>query len=199
MNGKGTGAMIDLIKAEAMEEFVAHRDKYDGWSWWGPKDNRQDITDKFNNAKNWATGRPEHFYKHIGTQWGLGSPVALTINKDSKKDLEITVNGIKLNGNVFDGKYFANSKLTINGGESVKGWRLTGGIKEDVAGSVLTIDMPKSSLKVEPLFEVVTGIEEVNATLSKGEGAVYDLQGRKVTTPQAGRIYIQNGKKQVWQ
>ena len=199
MNGKGTGAMIDLIKAEAMEEFVAHRDKYDGWSWWGPKDNRQDITDKFNNAKNWATGRPEHFYKHIGTQWGLGSPVALTINKDSKKDLEITVNGIKLNGNVFDGKYFANSKLTINGGESVKGWRLTGGIKEDVAGSVLTIDMPKSSLKVEPLFEVVTGIEEVNATLSKVEGAVYDLQGRKVTTPQAGRIYIQNGKKQVWQ
>ena len=199
MNGKGTGATIDLIKAEAMEEFVAHRDKYDGWSWWGPKDNRQDITDKFNNAKNWATGRPEHFYKHIGTQWGLGSPVALTINKDSKKDLEITVNGIKLNGNVFDGKYFANSKLTINGGESVKGWRLTGGIKEDVAGSVLTIDMPKSSLKVEPLFEVVTGIEEVNATLSKVEGAVYDLQGRKVTTPQAGRIYIQNGKKQVWQ
>ena len=199
MNGKGTGAMIDLIKAEAMEEFVAHRDKYDGWSWWGPKDNRQDITDKFNNAKNWATGRPEHFYKHIGTQWGLGSPVALTINKDSKKDLEITVNGIKLNGNVFDGKYFANKKLTVSAGESVKGWRLTGGIKEDVAGSVLTIDMPKSSLKVEPLFEVVTGIEEVNATLSKGEGAVYDLQGRKVTTPQAGRIYIQNGKKQVWQ
>lgn len=199
MNGKGTGAMIDLIKAEAMEEFVAHRDKYDGWSWWGPKDNRQDITDKFNNAKNWATGRPEHFYKHIGTQWGLGSPVALTINKDNKKDLEITVNGIKLNGNVFDGKYFANSKLTINGGESVKGWRLTGGIKEDVAGSVLTIDMPKSSLKVEPLFEQVTGIEEVDATLSKVEGAVYDLQGRKVTTPQAGRIYIQNGKKQVWQ
>ena len=199
MNGKGTGATIDLIKAEAMEEFVAHRDKYDGWSWWGPKDNRQDITDKFNNAKNWAEGRPKHFYNHIGTQWGLGSPVALTINKDSKKDLEITVNGIKLNGNVFDGKYFANSKLTINGGESVKGWRLTGGIKEDVAGSVLTIDMPKSSLKVEPLFEVVTGIEEVNTTLSKGEGAVYDLQGRKVTTPQAGRIYIQNGKKQVWQ
>ncbi len=199
MNGKGTGAMIDLIKAEAMEEFVAHRDKYDGWSWWGPKDNRQDITDKFNNAKNWATGRPEHFYKHIGTQWGLGSPVALTINKQTNKDLEITVNGIKLNGNVFDGKYFANKKLTVSAGESVKGWRLTGGIKEDVAGSVLTIDMPKSSLKVEPLFEQVTGIEEVDATLSKVEGAVYDLQGRKVTTPQAGRIYIQNGKKQVWQ
>ncbi len=199
MNGKGTGAMIDLIKAEAMEEFVAHRDKYDGWSWWGPKDNRQDITDKFNNAKNWATGRPEHFYKHIGNQWGLGSPVALTINKQTNKDLEITVNGIKLNGNVFDGKYFANKKLTVSAGESVKGWRLTGGIKEDVAGSVLTIDMPKSSLKVEPLFEQVTGIEEVDATLSKVEGAVYDLQGRKVTTPQAGRIYIQNGKKQVWQ
>ena len=28
MNAEGTGAVIDDIKAEALEEFVAHRDKY---------------------------------------------------------------------------------------------------------------------------------------------------------------------------
>ena len=26
----------------------------------------------------------------------------------------------------------------------------------------------------------------------------YDLMGRKVKTPQVGRIYIQNGKKTLW-
>ena len=72
MNGKGTGATIDLIKEEAMEEFVAHRDKYNpGWGWWS--DNRGEITNKFNDAKNWAEGRPNYFYQHIGNQWNLGT------------------------------------------------------------------------------------------------------------------------------
>ena len=197
MNGKGTGEMIDIIKAEAMEEFVAHRDKYNpGWGWW-PANNREDIINKFNSAKAWAEGRPEQFYKHIGKQWNLGSPIGLTVNKDTKSDVEMTINGVKLTDKVFDGKFFANRQLVVSGGESVKGWRLTGGIKKDVAGSVLTVDMPKSALKIEPLFVAVTGIENV-ADFSKGESAVYDLLGNKVSTPKAGRIYIQNGKKVIW-
>jgi hypothetical protein len=94
MNGKGTGATIDLIKEEAMEEFVAHRDKYNpGWGWW--TDNRGDITNKFNDAKNWAEGRPNYFYQHIAQQWNLGTPVALTVNT-SKQNVDITINGIEL-------------------------------------------------------------------------------------------------------
>ena len=34
---------------------------------------------------------------------------------------------------------------------------------------------------------------------SIGNAAIYDLLGNKITTPQTGRIYIQNGKKITWQ
>jgi hypothetical protein len=183
-----------------MEEFVAHRDKYNPGNPWWPTDNSADINNKFNNAKNWAKGRPDYFYKHIGDQWKLGSPVGLTINKSTKADIEITFNGIKMSNNVFDGKYFKDLAMTISGGEEVKGWRLSGAISEDVAGSVLTINMTSSPLKIEPLFEEVTGIQTIeNSESSIDNAAIYDLLGNKITTPQTGRIYIQNGKKITWQ
>ena len=202
MNGKGTGEMIDLIKAEAMEEFVAHRDKYNpGWGWW-PADNRGDITNKFNSAKSWVEGRPSNFYKFIGQQWNLGSPVALTINK-TKKDVDITVNDIKLTKNTFDGKFFPNRELTITGaapeGQVVTGWKLTGGKNEEVTGSELTLNMTQSALTIEPILGDATGIQTIeNSPLTIDQSTIYDLLGNKVKAPQAGSIYIQNGKKILW-
>ena len=42
----------------------------------------------------------------------------------------------------------------------------------------------------------VTGIQNLTPALSKGEGAVFDLQGRRVAQPAKG-LYIVNGKKVV--
>ena len=42
-----------------------------------------------------------------------------------------------------------------------------------------------------------TGIESLTPTLSKGEGAIYNLSGQRVTSIQKGQIYIMNGKKYV--
>lgn len=41
-----------------------------------------------------------------------------------------------------------------------------------------------------------TGIQNLTPTLSEGEGAVYDLQGRRVALPTKG-LYIVNGKKVI--
>ena len=102
-----------------------------------------------------------------------------------------------MSNNVFDGKYFKNRAMTISGGETVKGWRLSGAKNEDVAGSELTINMTSSALKIEPLFEDPTGIQTIeNSTV--GDAPVYNLLGNKVKTPQTGNIYIQNGKKITW-
>ena len=192
MNGKGTGEIIDLIMEEALDEFVAHRDKYNGggggWPWggWGQPDNRKDITNKFNNAKSWAEGRPNNFYKFIGDQWKLGSPVALTVNKNAQ-DVALIINGINVSNKTFDGKFFANRQLTITGtapeGQEIKGWKLSGARTEEVNGSELAINMTAKALNIEPIL----------ATKD-----LYDLMGNKVTMPKAGRIYIQNGKKIVW-
>ena len=201
MNGKGTGATIDLIQAEAMEEFVAHRDKYNpGWGWW-PADNRGEITNKFNEAKNWAEGRPNYFYQHIGNQWNLGTPRTLTINKTNKSDVEITFNDIKLSDKVFDGKYFKNRTITLTAtaneeGKTVTGWKVTGSLSKEVQGSELTLTMPNGNIAIEPVVGVGSGIEEVS-TLNSQLSTLYDLLGNKVQTPQAGKIYIQNGKKVV--
>ena len=203
MNGKGTGATIDLIKAEAMEEFVAHRDKYNpGWGWW-PVDNRSEITNKFNAAKTWVEGRPNNFYKFIGQQWNLGSPVALAINKTGQ-DVAITVNGIELSGKTFDGKFFPNRELVITGtapeGKVVTGWKLSGGKNEEIAGSELTLNMTSSELTIEPILGDAAGIQTIESSASTTDPSdIYDLLGNKVKTPQPGRIYIQNGKKLLWQ
>lgn len=204
MNGKGTSETIELIQDEAMEEFVAHRDKYNGggggW-WWGQPDNRQDITNKFNTAKSWAEDRPEYFYQHISNKWNLGTPIALTINKTNKSDVEITFNDIKLSGNVFDGKYFKNRTITLNAtaneeGKTVTGWKVTGAVNKEVQGSELTLQMPNGNININPIVGFGSGIEDVLASDVKHQTSdIYDLQGRQITTPQAGRVYIQNGKK----
>ena len=200
MNGKGTGETIDLIKEEAMEEFVAHRNKY-AWSWWG---SRQDIENKFNDAKSWVEGRPNNFYQHIGSQWNLGTPIALTINKENKSDVALTFNGVQMSGNIFDGKYFKNRAITLSAtvneeGKVVTGWKVTGAVNKEVQGSELTLNMPSSKIAINPIIGDATGIEDIERSASYAQHAtLYDLMGNKVNTPQTGRIYIQNGKKIMW-
>ena len=213
MNAEGTSKTIDAIMDEALDEFVAHRAKYQTWG----GNSREEIINKFNDAKKWLAGyteqgwwgqtntyspRTDYFYKYIGQQWKLGTPVALTINQ-SKQDVVITVNGIELSENTFNGKFFADRQLTITGtapeGQVVTGWRLSGARNEEVDGSELTINMTSSKLNIEPILGEATGIKTVDhSTLTTQPSAIYDLKGNRVTTPKAGNIYIQNGKKISW-
>lgn len=213
MNAEGTSKTIDAIMDEALDEFVAHRAKYQTWG----GNSREEIINKFNDAKKWLAGyteqgwwgqtntyspRTDYFYKYIGQQWKLGTPVALTINQ-SKQDVVITVNGIELSENTFNGKFFADRQLIITGtapeGQVVTGWRLSGARNEEVDGSELTINMTSSELNIEPILGEATGIKTVDhSTLTTQPSPIYDLKGNRVTTPKAGNIYIQNGKKISW-
>lgn len=192
MNGKGTGETIDLIKAEAMEEFVAHRDKYNsGWGWWGPVDNRSDIENKFNAAKQWAEGRPNNFYKHIGDKWNLGTAFPVTINKGVVELPEtVTVNGIKLSEGVFDGKFFPNRQLTITAtapeGKTIAGWKVTttptSGSKQtkNYEGSKLELTPANcKSMSIEVIFGVGSGISEKKAECNDDVKAIYNLRGER--------------------
>jgi hypothetical protein len=60
------------------------------------------------------------------------------------------------------------------------------------------IPSPSTARELTFVFEdgQTTGIESLTPVLSEGEGAVYDLQGRKVNNPKAG-LYIKNGKKVI--
>jgi len=214
MNAKGTGATIDAIKAEALEEFVAHRAKYPTWG----GSSRDEINNKFNDAKKWLAGyteqnwwgqpttylpRTDYFLQHMSSQWKLGTAVKLAINKTGQ-DVAITVNDIKLSGKTFEGKFFPNRELVITGtapeGKVVTGWKLSGGKNEEIAGSELTLNMTSSALTIEPILGDAAGIQTIESSASTTDYSdIYDLLGNKVKTPQPGRIYIQNGKKLLWQ
>ncbi|MBR6827249.1 MAG: CotH kinase family protein [Prevotella sp.] len=159
LNGNGTGDMIDIVKNEALAEFVAHR-----------KENRstkginteQEIKNAFENARTWAQGRPNNFYGFIRQKWGLGTAIPVTINKEMTEALpdEVLVNGIKLTKGVFDGKLFLNREITLEGNTNfendkiVTGWEIkktTDGIEETeyVDGSTYTFTVPQcTSLKI---------------------------------------------------
>ena len=198
MNGKGTGETIDLIKAEAMEEFVAHRDKYNpGWGWW-PVDNRSEIENKFNAAKQWAEGRPNNFYKHIGDKWNLGTAFPVTINKGVVELPEtVTVNGIKLSEGVFDGKFFPNRQLTITAtapeGKTIAGWKVTttptSGSKQtkNYEGSKLELTPANcKSMSIEVIFGVGSGISEKKAECNDDVKAIYNLRGERQQSLSSG-------------
>ena len=153
MNAEGTGAIMDAILDEALEEFVAHRDKYNsGGGWGGKPDNRKDILDKFENAKKWLAGyeeqgwgggwwgggggqkivhdpRTDYFTRYIGERYQLGDAIPVTINKDaSEMPDSVIVNDIPLSKGVFDGKLFPNRLITVAGiapeGKSIKEWEV---------------------------------------------------------------------------
>jgi hypothetical protein len=147
MNAEGTGATMDAILDEALEEFVAHRDKYNpGWGGWG-NDNRQDILNKFEDAKKWLAGyeeagwggwwgggqttvylpRTDYFLQFLSEQYKLGDAIPVTINKDlTGMSAKILVNDIPLSQGTFNGKLFVNRQVTLQGigtnDQTVTGW-----------------------------------------------------------------------------
>ncbi len=115
LNGTGTGEMINIIKDEALAEFVAHRVKNRSTK---GINTEQEIKNAFENARTWAQGRPNNFYNFIRQQWNLGTARSVTINKEvdaSEVPDEVLVNGIKLTKGVFDGKLFNSREITIEG------------------------------------------------------------------------------------
>ena len=173
MNSRGTGEIINKIQTEAMEEFVAHRDKYNGHynnqGVWIPatNDNRSDIENKFNDAKKWVAGykqgnttyqpRSYYFLQHISKKYLNNiSSIPVTINQDvddAELPDNVLVNNIKLTKGVFDGKLFKeNRQITLEGNTNddsnlyVIGWEIekNGVSEESVEGSTYTFKIDNS-------------------------------------------------------
>ena len=82
----------------------------------------------------------------------------------------------------------ANAKITVNGVEVP--------VTVDKNG-IVTIPCAKDDT-VEIDFTTETSVEHVLADAVKnGNNSIYDLEGRRVNEVLTGRIYIQNGKKQL--
>lgn len=185
MNAEGTGAVMDAILDEALEEFVAHRSKYPSWG----GNSRDEIINKFNDAKKWLAGytetnynwwtkkeetithlpRVDYFLNYVGEQYHLGDAIPVTINKDltDLEDIEVKVNGIKLSEGTFDGSFFGGQDLSLD-------WLAIEDIDADYNGWTITVTPKSGSATSEFLpgtthtFSIPADCKKVEISLSDG-------------------------------
>jgi hypothetical protein len=212
LNEEGVRAIWDPMYELAKAELLVHRDELNPpspWGWWGGN-NEDNIKNEVKNVQNWLHQRHDAFIKQMTDYYKLGTAISMTVNKDVEgaEDTGIRFNGIKLSKGTFDGKFFQNRAITLEGDPEsdkvVTGWKIVtnGSNTEEVQGSRLEMVMPQcSSLAITALIET-NGIRTIsNETIQAKD--VYDLNGRKVRSGSTSLeglprgIYIVGGKKVI--
>ena len=203
LNESGTREIWDPMADLVKPELIQHRNLY-SWSWWGSE---QEIQNEINNARNWLSQRTNNFYIHLKNYYNLGTLTNMTVNKDlseaDAKDIPFYFNGVKLTKGVFDGKFFQNRSVTLEGtaenGKKVVGWTVTktgssNTTTTQVNGSQYAFTMPAcTKLQINAITGIDTGINDVesavwawhyaNGTLSVDDVtagtrvSLYDLSG----------------------
>ena len=175
LNESGTREIWDPMADLVKPELIQHRNLY-SWSWWGPE---QDIQNEINNARNWLSQRTNNFYTHLKNYYNLGTLTNMTVNKDlseaDAKDIPFYFNGVKLTKGVFDGKFFQNRSVTLEGtaenGKKVVGWTVSKTVSGNttttqVDGSQYAFTMPAcTKLQINAITGIDTGINDVESTV----------------------------------
>lgn len=197
LNEKGVRAIWDPMVETIRAEFPYHRALL--------RETWMNYDVELAVARDWLAQRTGYFYKHLSATYRLGSPIPMTVNLsvENASDMTVRFNGVKLSKGTFDGQFFRERNVTLEGeapeGKEITGWRLVenndGSVKESlVEGPVCSFTMPKcSSLTVDAILgdaSGINGLPSVNWTWQRdGERLVlsavpagvkvqlYDLRG----------------------
>ena len=165
LNEKGIRKVWDPMYELIKDEWKRHRDTVYDNPWWPNYD------DELKNVRTWVSKRTEEMYKQLHTQFKTGNAVPMTINKSlsGAESLDITFNGVTLNNGIFDGKFFANRNVTLEGrapeGYVVKGWEIqkkssSGVNTQQLDGERCSFQMPVcSSLAINAILGEATAID----------------------------------------
>ena len=211
LNEEGVRAIWDPMYELAKAELLVHRDELNPpspWGWWGGN-NEDNIKNEVKNVRNWLHQRHDAFIKQIADYYKLGTAYSMTVNKgvEGAEDTGIRFNGVKLSKGTFDGKFFPNRAITLEGDpeseQVVTGWKVVtnNSNTEEYQGSRLEMIMPQGSLAVTAIFDA-TGIRSISNQTTKAKD-IYDLNGRKVRSGSTSLeglprgIYIIGGKKVI--
>ncbi len=153
-----------------------------------------DYDREYARAEKWLVEREASFPRILQSFFDLPHMYDMVVNED-KRDMDIFVNGIKLNSNRFAGKFSSVDNMveisgTVYGAdENLKGWRIEKTIEngdmtiEEVYVPVILIDTWKvSNLKVTPLVidSKVDEISDSKAIDFNSPYEVYDVAGRNL-------------------
>ena len=213
LNEKSVCEIFDSMYELVYDELLVHKNELNppspwGWGWGGG--NEDNIKNDAKSIRDWLSKRDNAFIKQIADFYKLGTAISMTINKDVEgaEDTGIRFNGIKLTKGTFDGKFFQDRAITLEGNpeseKTITGWKIVtnGSNTEEVQGSRLEMVMPQcTSLTIMALIET-NGIRTISNETTKAQD-IYDLNGRKVRSGSTSLeglprgIYIVGGKKVI--
>ena len=169
LNEKSVRAIWDPMYAMIKDEWKRHRRVVYDNPWWPIFDDEQRY------ARNWLSKRTNEMYKQLGKQYDLGAPIPMTVNQDLEdaSALDVTFNGVPLTKGVFNGKFFADRSITLEGqapeGQVISGWTIvtkssSGTDTRQIDGERCALLMPQcTNLAINAILRKSTGID----TLSK--------------------------------
>lgn len=153
-----------------------------------------DYDREYARAEKWLVEREASFPRILQSFFDLPHMYDMVVNEE-KRDMDILINGIKLNSNRFAGKFSSvDNMVEISGivygaDENLKGWRIEKTIEngdmtiEEVYVPVILIDTWKvSNLKVTPLV-IDSKVDEISDSKAIDFNApyeVYDIAGRNL-------------------
>ena len=165
LNEKGIRAIWDPMYAMIKDEWQRHRSAIYENPWWPIYD------DETRYARNWVSKRTNEMYKQLGNQYNLGTPIPMTINQkvEDASALTVTFNGIPLTAGVFNGKFFPDRTITLEGqapeGKYISGWTIetktsSGTDTRQMDGESCSFLMPScTSITINAILSVSTGID----------------------------------------
>jgi len=181
LNVEGVREVWDPMYEYFRTEFTHHRKLYMHNQWWP-----RNYEDELRNARYWLSKRTDIFYKQLASFYNLGSPIQMKINTDVDADMDLTFNGIQLSKGRFDGKYFKDRKVTIEGrapeGQTIKGWNVftvssAGAVTKQVEGQQCSFVMPDcTSMVINAILADPSAIERIdsnNWTWHRDGGNIY--------------------------
>lgn len=177
---------INRIKAEMETEWMYHYDLYGYYSPYGT------WNSCIGQMCDWITERSEVFPKMFADYYQLGELGTLTVECEGDA-VPLTINGITLQSLPFEGPYPVERTVRMEGtadtGREIE-WEVTAeGTTSVQRSNTLELTMTDGlQVKVRSV-ECQTGIAAPTRPEDRVE-RIYDLQGRPVTSPERGGIYI---------
>ena len=167
LNEQGIRKVWDPMYEMIKDEWKRHKDVVYDNPWWPNYDS------ELNAVRSWVSTRTAEMYKQLSSQYTLGYPITMTINKKTSEagSLDVMFNGVRLTNGTFDGKFFPYRDVTLEGrapeGYEVKGWEMvirssSGSENRQIDGERCSFKMPScSSIAINAILGEASAISSV--------------------------------------
>ncbi|MBP5569971.1 MAG: CotH kinase family protein [Prevotella sp.] len=163
LNYEGTWKVWEPMYNQIKTEYPIHRKLYN--EWW------PNYNEEMDKVKTWLQNRTNFMYQHLADYYQLEAPKTLVVNaslgEEDLQAIQFTFNGIPLSEGKFNGKFYQDRSVVLEGksvgDKKVTGWEVKkDGVTTRVDGSQYAFTMPSSNaVVINAIVGIDTGIDNV--------------------------------------